>query len=107
MHTCINEAIAVRYSEGPLALTLLTITPETIDLPVPDMTYNVFSGTLNHTQSINLDLLILTITFEIVDLQHNRPSEYWASAERRKAGIKQAMTFHSGIWWWMKKDGGQ
>jgi len=34
--------------------------------PVPDMTYNVFSGTLNPTQSINLlthILLSITISF--------------------------------------------
>jgi len=61
--------IAVRYSEGPLNLILVTITLLTLDL---------LTVTLNLTLlTLNLTLLILTISltlaFGIVDLQNSGP----------------------------------
>jgi len=48
-------------------LTLLVVSFDP-QKPVPDMTYNVFSGTLNPTQSINLLFVCLSVPRRIPTL---------------------------------------
>ena len=49
------------------------------------MTYNVFSETLNPTQSVNQTFTLLTLsptvtlTFEIVDIQNSGPIQYFSA----------------------------